>query len=135
MRSQHPSRKPPGLLRFAILCSALAALCLMAIMSAAPLEPCVTLRVRPLVMLQRGDIEIDALIPPHPDHKAYVLMWNSDVGVGGRQVRQLDSTSLLLQMQRLRDMPPAHYRFAATIYDAHDHVLGHDAVEIRGPGR
>jgi hypothetical protein len=95
--------------------------------------PCVTLTVRPVIMLTRADIQLSARIAHHPDHRAYALAWTSDVGVGGRQIRQLDEGSSLLQAQVFHDMPPANYTFVATIYGPGGQLLGADHAEIHTP--
>lgn len=102
--------------------------------SAAP--PCVTLQVRPAIVLPmtRVDVRLELRIPRHADHRAYSVAWTSDVGSEGSLARQLEGdASEVLHTHLLRGQPAANYQFVAAVYDARGRAVGRHTAEIRSP--
>ncbi len=95
-------------------------------------ERCVTLQVRPTVMLQRADIQVEARIVRHADHRMYVVAWTSDIGSEGSTQRQLEGAdAAVLQTLSLRDQPAGHYLFTAAVFGPRGQLLARDQAEIR----
>ncbi len=95
-------------------------------------ERCLTVRVRPTVMLQRGDIQVEARIARHADHRVYAIAWTSDIGSEGSTQRQLEGAdAAALQTLSLRDQPAGHYFFSAAVFGPRGQLLARDRAEIR----
>src|ERR671934_243827 len=68
--------------------------------------PCVTLRVRPTVMLGPGDVDIQARVARHADHRTLRVAWDSDVaGAGARQIPLEADTDRVLVQWWNKDQP------------------------------
>ena len=98
-------------------------------------DRCIQLRVRPTAMLQRGDVDVQIRIPPHDDHYAFSVTWDSETGdhAGSSGPTRIDGRTLFV-IPGLRDFPPQHYVFVVQLYDRMGHVLASDRAEIRRPG-
>lgn len=95
--------------------------------------PCVRLEVRPQFLLSRGDVDVQAHVARHTDHRALVVVWNSDVGAAGSRSFDLEGTAtdtVLFQWTN-RDQPAGRYTFEARVSDAGGRALGSSRAEIR----
>ena len=110
---------------------------LMLTMASAPMRAttrCVWLHVRPTVLLRRGDIDVEARVARHADHRRLTIAWISDVGAEGRSDEMLDGDmARVVYQQWLRDQPAGRYRFVAQVLNEHDRIVGQDEVWIIGP--
>jgi hypothetical protein len=126
--------RAPSVLWFVVLVAFFLGFMLGTTAHASAADSCIRLQVRPQMMLQRGDIRIEARIPRHVDHRAYALSWTSDVGTEGGTRRQLEGEeSSVLQTHWLKDYPPAHYLFTSAVYDQAGKIVGRDQAEILTP--
>jgi len=96
-------------------------------------EPCVVLRVRPQIMIARGDIRIEARIVRHPDHRAYAIIVTSPDGYetisGPRELSGVDGPALVDLL--LRSYSAAHYNIEIRIYDQLGRIVGRDRQSIQ----
>jgi len=95
--------------------------------------PCVRLEVRPQVLLSRGDVDVQAHVARHTDHRALVVVWNSDTGAAGSRSFDLEGTdtdTVLFQWTN-KDQPAGRYTFEARVSDAGGRALGSSHAEIR----
>lgn len=80
--------------------------------------PVVALQVRPQIMLQRGDIRIEARVPRDGENRLLSIAWSSDVGSEGATLRQLEGNdALVLHTLWLPSQPAANYVFVATVFN------------------
>jgi hypothetical protein len=94
----------------------------------------VTLIVRPLVMIQRGDIRIEARVPRHSANRLLAIAWTSDVGTLGSTIRQLDGEDAeVLHTLNLPSQPPSNYTFTATVVGADGKPRGRTEARIHVP--
>src|SRR5258708_5710835 len=94
-----------------------------------------TLVVRPLILLSRGDVRVEARVPRDTDNRLLAITWSSDVGTAGETIRQLDGEdAAVLHTLWLPNTPPAHYLFLATLIDRHGKIAGRDRAEIHTSG-
>lgn len=94
---------------------------------------CVRLQVRPQFLLRGGDVDVQAHVARHTDHRALVIVWNSDVGGAGSRSFDLDGTAtdtVLFQWTN-KDQAAAHYIYDARVTDAGGRSLGSSRAEIR----
>jgi hypothetical protein len=94
---------------------------------------CVRLQVRPQLLLRSGHVDVEAHVARHADHRALVIVWNSDVGAAGSRSFELegsDRDAALVWWQN-RDQPAGHYVFDARVTDAGGRTLGSSRAEIR----
>ena len=85
-------------------------------------------------MVTAGDIDIQARVARHADHRHLRISWTSDVGAEGRSDETLDGDlARVIYQQWLLDQPAGRYRFVATVYNGSDHIIGQDEVWIIGP--
>lgn len=94
---------------------------------------CVRLQVRPQVLLRTSDVDVEAHVARHRDHRALVVIWNSDTGGAGSRSFDLEGTDrdgVLFQWTN-RDQVPGHYRYDARVTDAGGRPLGSSRAEIR----
>lgn len=106
----------------------------LSLLSNADARPCVELRVRPLIMLSEGDIDVTARVARHPDHRHFELIWMASAGHGGRSVESLDGAdSAVWHQYWLRDQPADTYEFWARVYDGAQHVTGEAHARILAP--
>jgi hypothetical protein len=94
---------------------------------------CVRLQVRPSFLLSRGDVDVQAHVARHADHRALTVIWNSDTGAAGSRSFDLDGTAtdtVLFQWVN-KDQPPGHYIYDARVSDAGGRALGSSRAEIR----
>lgn len=100
--------------------------------AASAAEPCVRLQVRPRILLFRGDVDVQARVARHVDHRRLLVAWDSDQGAAGSRLFSLegDHDRVLFQWWN-RDQPPAHYAFEARVYDDHGKQVGFDRAEIQ----
>jgi hypothetical protein len=95
-------------------------------------EPCVQLQVRPQILLFRGDVDVQARVARHVDHRTLNVAWDSDAGAGGSRTFGLegDRDQALFQWWN-RAQPAANYVFEARVYDAGGRQVGFDRAQIR----
>ena len=95
-------------------------------------ETCVTLNVRPNVMLVQGDVDVQARVRRHGDHRGLAVAWDSDVGVAGSRWFDMegDRDRVLFQWWN-RHQPAGNYVFLATTFDALGHETGRATATIR----
>jgi len=94
---------------------------------------CVRLQVRPQLLLRTGHVDVEAHVARHADHRALVIIWNSDVGAAGSRSFDLEGTDrdAVLVWWQNRDQPAGHYVFDARVTDAGGRTLGSSRAEIR----
>ena len=93
---------------------------------------CISLRVRPGVMLQRSDVTIETRIARHADHRRLAVSWASDNGKdGGFQVSLDGDQAPAFRSDVVRDMPPANYALIAAVYDTRGKMIARESAEIR----
>lgn len=93
---------------------------------------CVRLQLRPQFLLQRGDVDVQARVAHHADHRALVVSWDSDTGAGGSRSFDLEGEGDRALFQWVNhDQPPGHYVVDARVFDGGGHQVGHDRREIR----
>lgn len=93
---------------------------------------CVRLQVRPTFLLRTGDVDVQAHVARHADHRALVVIWNSDAGGAGSRSFDLDGTdrdAVLFQWVN-RDQVPGHYIYDARVTDGGGRSLGTSRAEI-----
>jgi hypothetical protein len=95
-------------------------------------EPCVRLQLRPQVLLRRSDVDVQARVAPHADHRALVVSWDSDAGAGGSRTFDLegDHDRVLFQWFN-HEQPAGHYVFEARVFDAGGRQLAVARQQIR----
>ena len=94
---------------------------------------CVRLQVRPSFLLSRGDVDVQAHVARHADHRALVVIWNSETGGAGSRSFELEGTDrdgVLFQWTN-RDQVAGHYVYDARVTDAGGRALGSSRAEIR----
>ncbi|HXO85219.1 MAG TPA: hypothetical protein VN803_06815 [Gemmatimonadales bacterium] len=122
-------RRWPRLIAIAMAGAAIAA----AAVTLAAAEP-VALQVRPRVMLQRGDIRIEARVPRDVRNQILAIAWSSDVGSAGVTQRPLEGEDApVLHVLELRSQPAANYRFVATVYDRAGKIRGRTEATVQIP--
>jgi hypothetical protein len=93
-----------------------------------------TLLVRPQLMLQRGDIRLEARVPRHADNRRLAIAWTSDVGSAGATQRQIDGEDgPVLHVLMLSSQPPANYLFVATVIDRAGKACARAEASIHAP--
>ena len=94
---------------------------------------CVRLQVRPQLLLRTGDVDVQAHVARHADHRALVVVWNSTEGGAGSRSFDLEGTDRdgVLFHWTNRDQIPGHYTYDARITDAGGRALGSSRAEIR----
>jgi hypothetical protein len=98
---------------------------------AAEAIPCVRLQVRPPFLLQRGDVDVQARVAHHADHRALVVSWDSDAGAGGSRTFDLEGDHDRALFQWINhDQPAGHYVVEARVFDAGGRQVGRDRKEI-----
>ena len=99
-----------------------------------PDKPALTLAVRPLVMLTRGDISAQIRVAASERNRAMVLSWTSDYGTAGSTVKQVDGENgpVLFRIE-LPAQPPANYEFTATLFGEQSKRLASASAVIRTP--
>jgi hypothetical protein len=96
--------------------------------------PCLLLLVRPLVMLQRGDIRVEMRVARHADHRRLVLTWDGGAAGAGSSREQLEGDEAeVLHTRWLKSQAPGHYVFLATVLNARGRLVGRATAEIRAP--
>lgn len=101
---------------------------------AAEKTPAVDIRVRPQVMLQRGDIRVEVRVARATDNRVLAITWDSLGGSAGSTQRPLDGDNAeVLHTLDLRSQPAAHYRFVATVYTRLGKVAGSAQADILVP--
>lgn len=79
--------------------------------------PVVVLQVRPIVLIGRGDIRVEARVPRHADNRLLAIAWVSDHGSAGSTQRLLEGADApVLHTLALPSQPPANYFFTATVF-------------------
>ena len=94
---------------------------------------CVRLQVRPQFLLRTQDVDVQAHVARHSDHRALVVLWNSDTGGAGSRSFDLEGTAtdtVLFQWVN-KDQVPGHYIYDARVTDAGGRALGSSRAEIR----
>lgn len=118
------NRQFPRLLAFA------AALAFLSPVSGQP--PAVALQVRPLFLLQRGDVRVEVRVPRHAANRRLAIAWISDVGTVGSTQRVLDADdAAVLHTLDLPGTPPANYFFTATVFGSDGKPRGRADARIR----
>lgn len=96
--------------------------------------PCVQLKVRPQILLHRGDIDVQIRIARHDDHRLLRVEWDSETGWAGSSETHLNGAAApVLHQFWLDDYPPATYEFLSTITNADGRVVGRDRARILSP--
>lgn len=93
---------------------------------------CVRLQVRPQFLLRTGDVDVQASVARHRDHRALTVIWNSDTGGAGSRSFDLEGTDrdgVLFQWTN-RDQLAGHYVYDARVTDAGGRPLGASRAEI-----
>lgn len=125
-------RSTAWLIAIAFLLGVLAGATLRA--SAPDRSPVVSLRVRPQVMLQRGDVRVEVRVPRHADNRLLSIAWSSDYGTAGTTLRQLDGDdAAVLHTLNLPSQPPANYVFVAAVFGPAGALRGRDDARIVVP--
>lgn len=93
---------------------------------------CVRLQVRPQFLLHTGDVDVQAHVARHTDHRALVVIWNSDTGGAGSRSFELEGTDRdgVLFSWTNRDQLPGYYLYTARVTDAGGRALGASRAEI-----
>lgn len=108
-------------------------LCGAASVSAAEL-PCVQIRVRPRVLIARGDIDVQTRVARHADHRQLRIEWTSDTGWAGSSERELAGAAApVLYQFWLADVPAANYDFLASVRNSDGRIAGRDRAQIYTP--
>jgi hypothetical protein len=95
-------------------------------------ESCVSLKVRPGVMLTRQDIHVKARVARDADHRWLEITWDSDRGFPGSTRLQLDGADAPITFDRwYPNMPPGRYVIVARVIDALGHEHGTARADIR----
>lgn len=94
--------------------------------------PCVRLQLRPQVLMRRGDVDVQARVAPHADHRVLRVDWDSDAGAGGSRTFDLegDRSPVLFQWWN-QEQPAGHYVFEARVFDAGGRQLAFARQQIR----
>lgn len=93
---------------------------------------CVRLQVRPQQLLQTGDVEVEAHVARHADHRALKIAWASDVGTGGSRSFDLEGADDRVLFRWInRAQLAGHYVYEARVYDAGGRAVGSSRAEIR----
>lgn len=95
-----------------------------------PVERPISLHVRPLLLLSRGDVRVEIRVPRDVDNRAVVLAWASDVSSGSSAFGIDGEAGPVLFVRELRDQVPANYAFVATLYGAAGEVRGRADAKI-----
>lgn len=126
-------RRPTRTWALVLLIFLLGFLCGAASASAAEL-PCVQIRVRPRVLIARGDIDVQTRVARHGDHRQLRIEWTSDTGWAGSSERELAGAEApVLYQFWLPDHPPANYHFLASVRNHLGHIVGRDRAQIASP--
>jgi hypothetical protein len=121
-RAEPPRRRWPWLLLVAFALGYVAGSVLHA---SEAIPPAVSLQVRPLVMLQRGDIRVEVRVPRHGENRLLSIAWSSDIGTAGSTLRPLEGEDAqVLHTLALPSQPAANYLFVAAVFN--------DAGKLRG---
>ena len=100
--------------------------------SAFAAERCVSLTVRPTAMLISSDVDVQARVARHADHRALTVAWDSDVGAGGSRFFDLEGADDRVLFQWWNPNQPAGaYVFEARVYNARGEVQGTARAHIR----
>ena len=94
---------------------------------------CVRLQVRPQFLLRSGDVDVQAHVARHTDHRALVVIWSSPEGGAGSRSFDLegrDTDTVLFQWTN-KDQIAGHYVYDARVTDAGGRALGSSRAEIR----
>jgi hypothetical protein len=95
-------------------------------------EPCVRLQLRPQVLLRRGDVDVQARVAPHADHRVLRVSWDSDAGAGGSRTFDLEGDRSPVLFQRWnQEQPAGHYVFEARVFDAGGRQIAVARQQIR----
>jgi hypothetical protein len=117
----------------------LGVLCFLVLLPATALLPvppvvCVLLSVRPLIMLQRGDIRVEMRVSQHADHRWLVLTWDGgNAGAGSSREQLAGENADVLHTRWLRAQAPSEYLFVSAVYNGRAIVVGRDTAEIHTP--
>ena len=99
-------------------------------------ERCVRLTVRPSVMIQRNDIDVQTRVCRDPAHRRLRIEWDSDRGWAGSSDTQLAGAAAPVAYQFwLHDYPPATYDFTASTFNGLGQVVASDRARILAPDR
>lgn len=100
--------------------------------TASAAEHCVAITVRPAVMLTRGDVDVQVRVQRHDHHRGLSVVWDSEDGSGGSRWFDLEGAQARVLFQWWnRSQPPAHYIYAARVFDAQGQELNQARTEIR----
>lgn len=94
--------------------------------------PALTLRVRPLFLLQRGDIRVEVRVPRHADNRLLAVAWQSDANDSSATQRQLDGDAApALHTIEYPSKPPANYYFTAAVFGSNGKMRGRADAHVR----
>ncbi len=92
---------------------------------------CVTLQLRPLILISLGDVDVQVRVARHADHRALLVSWDSATGFAGSRTFALnaDHDRVLFQWWN-KDQPAAAYVYEARVFDDRGRSLDVDRKEI-----
>jgi hypothetical protein len=95
-------------------------------------ERCVAIKVRPTIMLTRGDVDVQVRVQRHDHHRGLSVVWDSEDGYSGSRWFDLEGAQdrVLFQWWN-KSQPPAHYIYAARVFDAQGRELDQARIEIQ----
>lgn len=98
------------------------------------IEQPIAIKVRPQIMLSRGDIRIEVRIPADVDNRRAVISWESVGGTVGETQWPIEGEDgPVLHVLELRAQPAAHYVFIAAVFGQRAELRGRATAEILIP--
>jgi len=91
----------------------------------------VRLQLRPRVLLNRGDVDVQVRVPRHAENRRLTVAWDSDqAGAGSREFAlEGDRAPVLFQWWN-QDQAPAHYVYEARVFDDRGRQIGDARADI-----
>lgn len=94
-------------------------------------EKCVSLKVRPTIMLLRSDVDVQIRVSRHDHHRLLFIEWESDIGYAGSRAIGLEGADAPVLFQWYeRQYPPANYQFVARVFDEMAREVGRAGAQI-----
>lgn len=83
------------------------------------LSPKLEVRVRPMILLKRGDVRVEVHVSPDERNRLLVLSWSGEPnGQAGSTMRQLEGEdAAVIHEFWLKDVVPANYEIVAATFD------------------
>jgi hypothetical protein len=108
-------------------------LCAVLALNAASMKA-VDVKVRPQIMIGRGDVRAEVRVERNAANRLLVLAWSSDRGIEGQSRWPLEGEdAAVLYVRELPSVPPAHYIFVASVFDAQGKLRAHADARIVTP--